>query len=74
MVNMAMTGGAIFTRFKKNAMREQSTKIKSYGLSAIILLLRLVPWNCWLVVVLVQNDHCHGQWGAQQILLLLFGV
>jgi hypothetical protein len=32
---------------------------------AIILLNRLVPRDCWLVVVLGQNEHCHGPWDAQ---------
>jgi hypothetical protein len=40
--------------------------IKSYVLLAIILLVRLVPQDCWLVVVLGQNEHRHGWWGGQR--------
>jgi hypothetical protein len=51
-------GGVIFTKFKKEATRQQSTKIKLHRLSAIILILRLVPRDCWLVVVLGKNERC----------------
>jgi hypothetical protein len=40
--------------------------IKLYGQLAIILILRLLSRDCWLVVVLGQNEHCHGQSDAQQ--------
>jgi hypothetical protein len=35
--------------------------IKIYGLLAIMVLLRLVPRDCWLVVVLAQNERYHGR-------------
>jgi hypothetical protein len=57
-------GGVIFTKFEKYASRQQSTEMKLYGLLAIILLLRLVPRDYYLVVVLCQNKHCHGQGDA----------
>jgi hypothetical protein len=40
--------------------------IKIYGLLAIMVLLRLVPRDCWLVVVLAQNEHYHGRSDAQR--------
>jgi hypothetical protein len=49
--------------------------IKLYGLLAIIFLLRLhvVPRDCWLVVVLGQNERrCPGRWGAQQFCFSCF--
>jgi hypothetical protein len=70
-VNMAMVG-YFFTKFKKEATRRQSTVIKIYGLLAIMVLLRLVPRDCWLVVVLVQNEHCHARSDAQRFRFLLF--
>jgi hypothetical protein len=39
---------------------------KIHRLIAIILLVRLVPPDCWLVVVLDQNEHCHGWSDAQR--------
>jgi hypothetical protein len=40
--------------------------MKVHRLLAIILILRLVPRDCWLVVVLVgQKDLCHGRLDAQ---------
>jgi hypothetical protein len=53
-------GGVFFTKFKKEATRQQSAEIKLQRLSAIILILRLVPQYCWLVVVLGQSERCHG--------------
>jgi hypothetical protein len=50
---------------EKEATRQQSTVIKIYGLLAIMVLLRQVPRDCWLVVVLGQDEHCHGQWDTQ---------
>jgi hypothetical protein len=44
-------GGVFFTKFKKEATRQQSTEIKLHRLLAVILKLRLVPRDCWLVVV-----------------------
>jgi hypothetical protein len=54
-------GGVFFTKFKKEATRQQSTKIKLHRLLAIILMLRLVLRYCWLVVVLGQNERCHDR-------------
>jgi hypothetical protein len=54
------------TKFKKEATRRQSTEIKIYGLLAIMVLLRLVPRDCWLVVVLAQNERYHGRSDAQR--------
>jgi hypothetical protein len=62
MVNMAMVG-AFFTKFKKKATRQQSMEIKLHRLLAIILILRLVPR---LVIVLGQNELCHGRSDAQR--------
>jgi hypothetical protein len=60
MVAMAMVG-YFFTKFEKEARRQQSIRIKLYGQLPIILLLRLgVPWDSWLVVALGQSEHCHG--------------
>jgi hypothetical protein len=59
-------GGLLFTKFKKEATRQQSTETKFHGLLAIILILRLLPRYCWLVVVLGQNERCHGRSDAQQ--------
>jgi hypothetical protein len=53
-------GVVFFTKLKKEATRKQSTKKKLRRLLAIILILRLVPRYCWLVVVLGQNERCHG--------------
>jgi hypothetical protein len=59
-------GGVFFTKLKKEATRQQSTKKKLRRLLAIILILRLVPRYCWLVVVLGQNERCHGRSDAQR--------
>jgi hypothetical protein len=60
-------GGALFTQFKKKTTRQQSsTVIKIYGLLAIMVLLRLAPRDCWLVVALGQNERHHGWSDAQQ--------
>jgi hypothetical protein len=60
MINMAIVG-YFFTKFEKEATRRQSTVIKIYGLLAImVLLLRQVLRDCWLVGVLAQNEHYHG--------------
>jgi hypothetical protein len=67
---MAMVGW-FFTKFKKETTRQQSTEIKLHRLLATILILRLVLRYCWLVVVLGQNERCHGRLDAQQFLLLL---
>jgi hypothetical protein len=40
--------------------------IKIYGFLAIMVLLRLVPRDCWLVVVLAQNERYHGWSDAQR--------
>jgi hypothetical protein len=40
--------------------------IKIYGFLAIMVLLRLVPRDCWLVVVLAQNERYHGRSDAQR--------
>jgi hypothetical protein len=40
-------GGAILTKFKKNATSQQSTRKKLYGPVPIIVLLRLAPRDCW---------------------------
>jgi hypothetical protein len=37
-----------------------------YGLLAFMVLLRLVPWDCWLVVALAQNERYHGRSDAQR--------
>jgi hypothetical protein len=58
--------GILYQIQKKKATRQQSTEIKVYGLLAIMVLLRLVPRDCWLVVVLAQNERYHGRWDAQQ--------
>ena len=39
------------------------------ALLAIILLLRLGSPDCWLVVVLSQNENRHGRWDALQFFL-----
>jgi hypothetical protein len=54
-------GGVFFTKLKKEATRQQSTKKKLPRLLAIIWILRLVPRYYWLVVVLSQNERCHGR-------------
>jgi hypothetical protein len=54
-------GGAILTKFEKNATNQQCTRKKLYGLVPIIVLLRLAPRDCWSVVVLGQDGGCHGQ-------------
>jgi hypothetical protein len=59
-------GGVFFTKFKKEATRQQSTEIKLHRLLAIILILRLVLQYCWLVVVLGQNERCHSRCDAQR--------
>jgi hypothetical protein len=64
MVNMAMVG--YFYQIQEKATRQQSTEIRLHRLLAIILILRLVMWYCWLVVVLGQKEHCHGQSDAQR--------
>jgi hypothetical protein len=56
----------IFTKLKKEATRQQSTKKKLPRLLAIILILRLVPRYYWLVVVFGQNERCHGRLDAQR--------
>jgi hypothetical protein len=62
-------GGVFFTKLKKEATRGQSTEIKICGLLlAIMVLLRLVPRDCWLVVVLAQNERYHG-WSDVQLFL-----
>jgi hypothetical protein len=58
-------GGVFFTKSKKEATIQQSTKIKLHRLIAIIFILRLVPRYCWLVVVLGQNERCHDRSDAQ---------
>jgi hypothetical protein len=40
-------GGIIFTKFEKEATRQQFTELKLYRLLAIVLLLKLVPWDRW---------------------------
>ena len=42
--------------------------IKLYRLIGIIVLLRLVPRDCWLVVVLGQNECCHGRSDVKRFL------
>jgi hypothetical protein len=64
MVNMAMV--AQFSKFEKKATRQQSTVIKIYRLLAIVVLLRLAPQDCWLVVALGQTECCHGRSDVQQ--------
>jgi hypothetical protein len=59
-------GGVFFTKLKKEATRRQSTEIQIYGLLAIMVLLRLVPRDCWLVVALAQNERYHGWSDAQR--------
>jgi hypothetical protein len=49
---------------EKEATRRQSTEIKIYGLLAIMVLRRLVPRDCWLVVVLAQNERYYGRLDA----------
>jgi hypothetical protein len=66
MVNMAMAGGVFFTKFENEATRRQSTMIKIYGLLVITVFIRLVPQDCWLVVVLAQKERYHGWSDAQQ--------
>jgi hypothetical protein len=51
----------IFHQIREKATRQQSTVIKTYGILAIMVLLRLAPLDCWLVVVLGQNERCHGR-------------
>ena len=58
-------GGVFFTKSKKEATIQQSTKIKLHRLLAIIFILRLVLRYCWLVVVLGQKERCHGWSDAQ---------
>jgi hypothetical protein len=58
-------GGAI-NKFEKNATNQQSTRKTLYGLVSIMVLLRLAPRDCWLIVVLGQDEGCHGQWNAQR--------
>jgi hypothetical protein len=56
-----------FYGFKKKATRRQSTnEINIYGLLAILVLLSLLPQDCWLVVALGQIQRCHGRWDGQQ--------
>ena len=64
-------GGAILTKFEKNATSQQSTRKKLYGLVPIIVLLRLAPRDCWLVVVLGQDEGCHGQRNAQRFVFVM---
>jgi hypothetical protein len=60
-------GGVVFfTKFKKGATRQQSTEIKLNRQLAIILILRLVPRYCWLVIVLGQNENTHVWSDAQR--------
>jgi hypothetical protein len=59
-------GGVFFTKFKEEATRQQSTETKIYGLLAIMVLLRVVSRDCWLVVVLAQNERYHGRLDAQR--------
>jgi hypothetical protein len=59
-------GGVFFTKSKKEVTIQQSTKIKLHRILAIIFILRLVPGYCWLVVVLGQNERCHGPSDAQR--------
>jgi hypothetical protein len=67
-------GWAIFTKFKKYATRQQSTVLKLYGpLVGIIVLLILVPQDCWLVAVLDQNERCYGWWDLQRFQSSLTG-
>jgi hypothetical protein len=65
MVNMAMVG-YFLPNSRKKPTRQQSTEMKIHRLLAIILILRLVPRYCWLVVVLGQNERCHGRSDAQR--------
>ena len=46
--------------------------IKIYRLLAIIVFHRLVPQDCWLVVVLAQNERYHGWSDGQQFCFCLF--
>jgi hypothetical protein len=55
----------IFYQILKEATRQQSIEIKIYGLLAIMVLLRVVSRDCWLVVVLAQNEHYHGRSDAR---------
>jgi hypothetical protein len=44
---------------------------KLYGLLVpIIVLLRLAPRDCWLVVVLGQDEGCHCQWNAKKFVFV----
>jgi hypothetical protein len=59
-------------------IREKCNEITIYcdtiiwTILANILLLRLVPRDCWFVVVLGQNEHCHGQSDAQRFRFCCF--
>jgi hypothetical protein len=56
-----------FYIFKKEATRQQSTEIKLHRLLVMISILRLVPRDCWLLVlVLGQNECSHGWSDAQR--------
>jgi hypothetical protein len=55
-------------------MVKQSTRKKNHGLAPIIVLLRLAPRDCWLVVVLGQDEGYHGQRNAQRFCFLLCQV
>jgi hypothetical protein len=65
MVNKAMVG-YFLPNLRKKQQENKSTRIKLYGLLHIILLLRLMRQDCWLVVVLGQTERCHGWIDAQR--------
>jgi hypothetical protein len=63
---MASVGQFLPNSRKMQQDNNLPTLMKLCGLVAIILLLRLVVRDCWLVVVLGKNERCHGRLNAQR--------
>ena len=56
----------IFHQIREITYKTTIYRDKIYRLLAIIVFHRLVPQDCWLVVVLAQNERGHGRSDGQQ--------